>query len=265
MKRFLLFICMGIQFLTVSGQPKPGNYFRLNVQYFEEEGGEKYLGVSPELKKSLPGKLGEAIQKYPRRFRYILLNKNRFQNTYEALYPDTVKINQLYSEALASDSLFMSYFSSLADPFITADLKKATYNTDELMVVAARFFYCSGVRADSTIISSICISLNGLTDVSFLKDYTLLEAFCFEAIFENLKTVGGKPGQFVENFKAYIKAGEKKEKPAISHLDDYLARVRQYCFERMENDISLRQVLLSYYARHRESLPFSIVPGKEKQ
>lgn len=265
MKPFLLFVFLGIQFLTVTGQPKPGDYFRLNMQYYTEEGGEKYLGVSPELKASSPGQLGKAMQKYPRRFRYILLNKNRFQNTYEALYPDTIKINQLYAEALTKDSLFMSYFSKLADPFAGSVLKKEAYSIDEMMMVAARFFYCSGIRADSTITSSICISLNGLSDVSFHKDYTLLEAFCFEAIFENIKTADGKSHQFVENFKTYIKAGEKKEKPASNNLNDYLSRVRQYCFAQMENDTLLRQILYSYYTGHQESLPFRIVPGKEKK
>ena len=31
----------------------------------------------------------------------------------------------------------------------------------------------------------VCIGLNEVKEASWAKDYTLLEAFCFEAIFEN--------------------------------------------------------------------------------
>lgn len=258
MKLFLLLFFLGAPFSNLPAQVNIGDYIRLNVQYYEE-GGEKYLGVSPELRTSAPGKLGQGMRQYPRRFRYILLNRSHFQNTYEALFPDTSRINRLYADALSKDSLFMSYFNRLADPFLYQEIKKEKYTIDELMMIAARFFYCDGVRIDSTIASHICITLNGLKDVSFSKDYTLLEAFCFETIFENFRTADDKLNLFIENFKAYIQEGEQKEKASLSNLDDYLVRVRQYCFTRMEKDASLKQTLLDYYTRHRNSLPFIII------
>lgn len=260
MKRLLLFFLLATHLPAVFAQVNPGDYIRLNVQYYDE-GGEKYLGVSPELRTSAPGKLGQAIRQYQRRFRYILLNKSSFQNIYEPLYPDTNRINRLYADALSKDSLFMSYFNGLASTFIHPEIKKEKYTISELMMVAARFFYCEAVRKDSTITSRICINLNGLKDVSFAKDYTILEAFCFETIFENFRTAGDQPNLFVQNFKTYIVEGEQKEKVLISNLQDYLIRVRQYCFTRMEKDASLKQVILNYYNHHKKSLPFIIVPG----
>lgn len=258
MKLFSLLFMMVTHFSIISAQVNLDDYIRLNVQYYEE-GGERYLGVSPEVRTSAPGKLGQAIRQYPRRFRYVLLNRSQFQNLYEALYPDTNRINRLYTGTLSKDSLFMSYFNTLADPFLHQKIKKENYTIAELMLVAALFFYCDAVREDSTIASHICINLNGLKEASFSKDYTLLEAFCFEAIFENFRTTDDKLSLFVENFKSYIREGEQKEKISLTNLDDYLARVRQYCFTRMEKDASLRQTLLGYYARHRNSLPFIIV------
>jgi hypothetical protein len=254
---FLLFCALATQLSTISAQINLGDYIRLNVRYYEESG-EKYLGVSPEIRASAHDKLGQGIRQYPRRFRYILFNRSHFQNIYEPLYPDTNRINRLYIDALSKDSLFVYYFNKLANPFLHPEIKKEKYTTNELMLVAARFFYCDGVRKDSTIASHICINLNGLKDAAFPKDYTLLEAFCFEAIFENLKTTDDKPNVFVENFKAYIREGERKRKASLTSLDDYLAQVRQYCFERMERDVSLKQTLLNYYFLHRNSLPFIV-------
>lgn len=260
MKLPLLLFLMVTHFSIISAQLNLGDYVRLNIQYYDE-GGEKYLGVSPELGTPAPGKLGEAIQQYPRRFRYILINKSQFQNRYEKLYPDTNRINRLYTDFLSKDSLFMSYFSKLASPFLDMKIKKEKYTILELMLVASRFFYCDEVRKDSTIGSHICINLNGLKDASFFKDYTLLEAFCFEAIFENFRTTDNKPGLFVQNFKEYIREGEQKEKGSFTNAEDYLVRIRQYCFTRMERDTSLKQSLHDYYTRHQNSLPFIVVPG----
>jgi hypothetical protein len=258
MKPLVLLFLLVAHFSIISAQVNLGDYFCLNVQYYQE-GEEKYLGVSPELKTHAPGKLGQAMRQYPRRFRYILLNKSHFQNIYEPLYPDTNRINRLYIDALSKDSLFVYYFNRLASPFLQPEIKKEKYTTGELMMVAARFFYCDGVRKDSTITSHICITLNGLKDAAFSKDYTLLEAFCFEAIFENLRTTDDKPNIFVENFKSYIREAEQTKKASLTNLDDYLAQVRQYCFSRMESDVSLRQTLLDYYTRNRNSLPFTII------
>ena len=259
MKLFILLFFLVAHVFIASAQINLNDYIRLHIQYYEEDG-EKYLGVSPEIRTSAPGKLGQAMRQYPRRFRYILLNKSHFQNTYEPLYPDTGKINRLYTDALSKDSLFVFYFNRLAAPFLHPEIKKEKYTRAELMMVAARFFYCDGVRKDSRITSHICINLNGLKDASFSKNYTLLEAFCFEAIFENLRTTDDKPNRFVENFKAYIREAEQKEKVSLSSLNDYLAQVRQYCFTSMEKDTSLKQTLLDYYTRHRDSIPFIIVP-----
>lgn len=251
MKLFVFFLLAFTHHTTANAQVNPGDYFYLNVQYYTE-GEEKHLGVSPEIRPTAPGNLGRAMNKYPRRFRYILLNKSHFQNHYDSLYPDTIRINRLYTTALSKDSLFVRYFNWLARPFIRPDMEREKYNGNELMLVAARFFSCDGVRKDSTISSHICINLNGLKDAGFAKDYTLLEAFCFEAIFESLDK------GFVENFKRYIREGEQANRTSGATLDGYLIKVRQYCFSRMEKDESLKQALVEYYTRNTSNLPFVI-------
>lgn len=243
--------------LPAASQIQLSDYIRLNVQEYQEVG-QKYLGVSPEMKTTAPGSVGEAIARFPRRFHYILQNKSSFQNMYEKLYPDTARINQLYTASLLADTLFMKYFNQLIAPFSEQPAAVTKFSQIELMQVASRFFYCDAVKKDATISSHICITLNGLQGITFTKDYTLLEAFAFEAIFENYYTPDKKRNLFITNFLTYIKEGEQKEKVLVASPDAYLKKVRAYCFTKMEQDKDLKQVLLDYYIKNKDSFLFRI-------
>lgn len=254
MKKYQYTLILMAIALSVSAQ-NPAAYFRLDARYYTE-GNEKYLGISPDIRNDGPGLLGQGMRKYPRRFRFILTNKSKFQNRYENLYPDTVKINSLYTQSLATDTLFMSYFSKLSLPFQNPNQKKIRITLKELMLVASRFFYCESVKKDSTINAYVCVHLNGLKNV-FDKDYTLIEAFCFEAIFESYEP-NHQPTPFVVNFKSYIKEAERKEKHLFKDKAAYLAQIRQYCFNKMANDKALQKALLAYYQLHQNNLPFEL-------
>ncbi|WP_199118168.1 hypothetical protein [Pedobacter sp. ASV28] len=248
---------LAIAAITLSASAQnPVSYFRLEMKYYIE-GKEKYLGTSPEIRNDAPGVLGEGMRKYPRRFRFILVNRSKFQNIYENLYPDTAQINRLYTQSLSADTSFMGYFSELSLPFQNPNYKKISIDTKELMLVASRFFYCESVKSDSTINAYVCVNLNGLRNV-FDKDYTLIEAFCFEAIFESFRR-DGKPAQFMSNFKSYINEAEKNEKSIFKDKLSYLEKIRQYCFDQMANDTELKKALISYYQLHKSNLPFELL------
>lgn len=127
------------------------------------------------------------------------------------------------------------------------------------MQVASRFFFCDTVRPDKSIGSHICIALNGLKEAQFEKDYTILEAFCFEAIFEAIDQKRPARTKFVENFLAYIEEISNKEKQNISSSDSYLRNVRLAVFERMQTDDELKNVLLEYFQKNKENLSFNIL------
>lgn len=255
MKNFCLIILV-LNFSSAFGQLNPATYFKLDIRYYADET-EKYLGVSPEIKLVNTDDFGIAIQKHPRRFRYILLNKSEFQNRYEKLYPDTVLINTLYTNSLRENKLFMLHFDNLTKPFSKLKFKKLVYNKDELMQVAARFFYVEGMKKDSTINSYICINLNGIKN-AFKKEYTVLEAFSFEAIFEQFK-VDGQPNPFMKNFKTYINQAIAIEKPQFKNEKTYVENIRKYAFVKMEKDSKLQSALLNYYQLNKSNLPFEIV------
>jgi hypothetical protein len=51
------------------------------------------------------------------------------------------------------------------------------------MEVSSKFFYCDQVNPDTSIQAYVCVGLNGVKEAKWNKDYTLLEAFCYEGIF----------------------------------------------------------------------------------
>lgn len=257
MKRYFFLLHLTILSFNIFGQALLSNYIELKVEQYEEDN-EKYIGVSPKIKDNLPGKEGKLINKYHRRFDYLLQNKTHFQGIYDKLYPDTNKINKLYIASISNDLNFVSYFTDFKKSLTSNAIQKSKFNKAELMTVASKFFYCDGLKPDSTIRSHICIALNGVTEAKWNKDYTLLEAFCFEAIFENYYVKDKIRNQFVDNFVTYIKEGEKKAKSTLNEPKVFLESVRIYSFKKMEQDKALLTTLLTYYNKVQQTLPFEI-------
>lgn len=232
------------------------SHIGLDIRYYEEER-ERYLGVSPVLITSKNDAISQAMKKYPRRFRYLLMNYTRFQGAYEQYYPDTIRINRLYTQSLAADTSFLRFYKHLISPFTEKQPVRLRFSLQQMMQVAARFFYCQSLSGDQRIISTICIGRNGLEELSVSTNQPLLEAFCFEAIFEKYYDENGKKNIFIGNFLSYISEAEKlysDQKVFNSHV--YLSRVRTYCFEKMENDGNLKQSLTEYYEANRNSFSF---------
>lgn len=258
MKKILpLLLLFFTQADPVAGQPDPASYIRLSMRYYQEEG-EGYLGVSPELISSGRDALSQAMQKYPRRFRYVLMNKTRFQNIYEKYYPDTTRINRLFTDSLRMNVSFMRVFGLLSAPFTAEKKPVIHFSRQQLMVVAARFFYCQAVRPDSGIASAICVGSNGLDELSSFPDQSLLEAFCFEAIFEKYYPCPGVKHLFITRFLSFIEEGRRQYTHLFVNQDLYLKSVREYCFKKMEQDDALASALLEYYEANKDNLAFVI-------
>lgn len=252
---FLLGIGLSLMGSSLFAQADIADHIRLDIRYYMEDG-ESYLGVSPELKIISGDPLSQGMTRYPRRFRYLLLNKTRFQNIYEKYYPDTLKINKLFTDSLMMDQQFVNWYGQLSSPFTGATVSTLRFSRKQLMQVASKFFYCQAVRADSSIASTICIGRNGLDGLPRTPDLTLLEAFCFEAIFERYYSNPGVKSQFIENFLGHINEAVKRKKPSLLDRQQYLLEIREYCFKQMEKDSDLEKVLLDYYKEHARSFSF---------
>lgn len=237
-------------------------FLRENVSidiYTYSEGNEIKATAMPSISESIE------ILGYSRRFEYLLINVPSIHSIDNAqkrnelfdLYPNTLKLRKRYLNELIKDKNLKTYIVQTLRPINGKTLNSHTsYSVDELMEVASKFFYCDKVLPDTSVQAHICIGLNGIKEAEWEIDYTLLEAFCFEAIFSELdKDTSLLWDSFVFNKSEACNLF----KANISTLDSYLLQVKLNLFKRMKTNQALKDVLLDYYKTNRSNLAFSII------
>jgi hypothetical protein len=202
---------------------------------------------------------------YNRRFEYLLINVSEIHFLQKAerrkeiwdLYPDTTKLKRLYLNEYIQDEKLSNYFELTKTAIWNENFEATiTFTIDELLDVASKFFYCDKVFPDSTIQSHVCIGLNGISEANWSKDYKLLEAFCYEAIFNDLdKDIS----EIDESYSFEKNEACQKYKSMIVTLDLYLEDVRNELFASMKNNPVLRTELLEYYEHNKSNLAFKIM------
>lgn len=251
---FLIFtplISCGIQHSVIE------NNVEIEV-YTQNENGNIVASAMPKLRSD------RQLNSFHRRFEYLLINVSKIHSPEKAnkrkeiwsLYPDTIELKKRYLQEFTSDKKLEKYFQLTASA-LTKDGhgKISSFSSTELMEVASLFFYCDKVFPDTTIQSHVCIGLNGITEANLQKDYTLLEAFCYEAIFNDFeKDVSVIDDSYSRNKRIAC----LKYKSTINSLDQYLLDVRKELFELMKNDSILKESLLNYYERNKNNLSFQL-------
>jgi hypothetical protein len=227
--------------------------------YTYEEHNEVKAAAMPEIKD------GSKLNLYKRRFEYLLMNISEIHSPEKAserneifkLYPDTLKLKQNYLQKYANDKKLVSYFEETYAPICNQNFQnKNVFTEDELMEVASKFFYCDQINPDTTVQSHVCIGINGIGEADWKKDYTLLSAFCFEAIFNNLDL---ETSQIRESYYFEKKESCQQFKRNITTLDKYLEDVKLDLFTRMKNNATLKEKLLAYYELNKNNLAFQII------
>lgn len=233
-------------------------YFLIKGEQNEYEG-EIYKNIYPDIVKDTIDSLAIFINKNKRRFSYVLNNKTNdiYQDSsFQNLFPDTIKMTEVYRQQLKKNTKALSYLKSFAYPPESSD-DKLNFSKSELMDVASKFFLCDRVNPDTTINWHVCIGLNGMKEAEWAKDYTLLEAFSFEAIFYGLRSEDEKETQFMHNFLAYVSDAQKEFKDLP--FDAILEKTKKDVFKKMEGDKDLITLLMNYYTKKKDELPFEIV------
>ncbi len=209
-------------------------------------------------------KQNSMLYNYKLRFDYLLVNKaqinqkssNKERTKIFNLYPDTIKLRSFYLENLSKDKQLKKYFIETYTANEHTDSKRLNvFSQLELMNVASKFFYCDKVLPDTSIQSHICIGINGTKEAKWNKDYTLLEAFCYEAIFDDLNK---DSSQVYTDFYNTYNESCTQYISNIKSLDEYLLNVRTSVFNKMENSVVLKQMLMKYYAQNKNNLAFRI-------
>ena len=229
----------------------------IDLSIYQDENKTK-ASAMPELK------AGSELMVYKRRFEYLLMNipeihrpdRIKERDSINTLYPDTSKIKQIYLDLYNGDKKLVQYFEETYAPIKNPNLQRdKIYSVDELMKVASIFFYCDQVNPDTSIQMHVCIGINGMKETKWEKDYTILAAFCFEAIFNDLDNEESKIRS------AYV--SEKKEsseqfRKNISTLENYLEDVKLDLFNRMKSNAKLKEKLLAYYELNKNNVAFKI-------
>lgn len=210
-------------------------------------------------------KSSSKLKKYSRRFEYLLVNipeihlpeKAEERNEIFNLYPRKSKMKRLYLEKYVLDTNLVEYFEETIAPINNPNLEiSMTYTTNELMEVASKFFYCDLVLPDTSIQAHVCVGLNGVREARWEKDYTLLAAFCYEGVFNELDH---DTSEIWDSFVAKKAEACMEYRSNISTLDQYLSDVRLDLFERMKGDEILKKKLLDYYELNKTNLAFKII------
>lgn len=229
----------------------------LEISTFEDSGTTKASAL-PVIKTE------SSLANYKRRFDYLLMNISAMHQSANAavrqeiwgLYPDTVKLQERYLQKFIDDKKLVAYFEEMAEPILKPGIEiKKTFTVNELMEVGSMFFYCDALLPDTVVQSHVCIGINGIKEAQFDKDYTLLAAFCFEAIFSDFDK------DFSPIDKAYSdekKMASEKFKKDITTLDKYLLDVRLDLFKRMKSSAVLKKEFLAYYRLNAKNLAFRL-------
>jgi hypothetical protein len=228
------------------------NYFTILMGIYVVDG-KTHKTTSTQINKVSNDAVSNFIQRHSYRFDYII-NKTLTSLTTDDNNYDSSYITNNFCKAISTDT-FYKHFILLSCGERNNSNKIVSFSIPELMKIASRFFMCDDIRQKDTAISyHICVGINGISELQTARDYTVLEAFCFEAIFRNLR---GNP-KFISNFNGYIKKSSNKNKELFIDFKTHLTKVKEECYKDMEKDKDLENVLLKYYKQNSDNINFKI-------
>jgi len=230
----------------------------VEISVYEDEGVKKASAMPILISES-------ELSKYKMRFEYLLMNVSEMHQPTGVkertaiwnLYPDTIKLKRLYLDKFIQDVKLVKYFEETNAPIANPNIEiTKTFNQDELMEVASKFFYCDQILPDTIVQSHVCIGINGIKEAKWDKDYTILAAFCYEAIFDDLDK---DASQIDEAYSTEKQMACEQYRKNITSLDKYLENVRLELFSRMKINAILKQKLLLYYELNKNNLAFRLI------
>lgn len=252
MQKPLLSILLLNYCVLTLGQPNYCKYFKLLVEE-SKFNGKIAMSISPEIITIDGDEYSTFLNNHKNRFEYILLNKLDSIVRYSKYYPDSLKIESEFCNYLNHNNKIKNYFSILSNE----NQIKIRFTKSEMMRIAARFFLCNRVnKIDTSVGYHICIGINGQKELKSQTDYSVLEAFCFEAIFSYMDKK--KTPEFVTNFKSYISNSSMKHKKNYFREGEFLEKVKNECFQMMQKDKVLMKYLFKFYKRNKSNLGITI-------
>ena len=241
-------------------QVNPCKYFKLK---FDEKNGKLGSGFTWREIEVDHDNLSNFIGEHKQRFMYIVINKCGDLSKYFQMFPDTAKINAMFCDDLQNKQ-FLSYFLSLCNLKNPADTSaQQVFSLQEVTHVAARYFYLEesnrtvpgkGIQYGLTYHAG-CVGINGLKDLKASRDYSVVEAFTFEAI---MSSYSKRHSHIIRNFEKYIDESLKVKRDTTIDFHTAVDRLRHKLYGLMENDVALRNEILQFYKRNADNVGFVI-------
>lgn len=207
-----------------------------------------------------------------------LVNRNRRYFDYLAEHATTPELTQLiarqkwqigplraaYDSLLRSDGGYNAILAASVGRYLAArGTAVAGYDPtrpapvlamDDVVQVAARFFYPDMIRPDGTIQTHVCVDLNGVHDLQRPRDLAL-EAFLYDAIFEAISGGGTPLATEFRRIAAEMNRADLSSDPTVR-----ITRAQGFMWSRLAPSRVLRQTIREAYDRRREFLPFTLAP-----
>jgi len=205
----------------------------------------------------------------------LLFNQNRLYVDYllqnyrssdavaiEKVLPDSAKAAALFAVQLRNDRRFEKLFKEQVAHFLAATGRslaayqpqpKMSLSADSLMTIAAQFFYAMRERPDSSISWKVCVGMNGFMQDKHDDMQPLVEAFCFQAVFNQYDPE--KPG-YATDFLA--NARQITRETRALHGEERLGMARRRMTALMKTNDALRTVLLGEYEKKKPMLNFTL-------
>lgn len=249
----LSFCCI---FGSIAQSTVISDYVAINLSAYQKNG-QTYYSPMPGLKANTK------LAGYNWRFEFLIMNIPAIHSSESVLkrqelfnLTDSSALKQKYLTELQNDLPFMNVFSETMQPLLNPDFTPVQrFTEEELMKVASIFFYCDQVNPDTTVQTHVCVGINGFHEVKWEKDYALLAAFCCEAILFDMYQDKSPIDKALGKEKRLSCKTWRKD---VTTLESYLENVKKDVFKRMENNASLKKILLNYYKRNKSNLAFRI-------
>ena len=136
------------------------------------------------------------------------------------------------------------------------DSAREAITADHLTGIAVRFFFPNEITDNGKIKASICAGIHGLRDFEGERDL-ILEAFCYEAIFNEL---GSRQFGMLDEFESIL--GRVRGLQLSTDKEMKLHRAQGAVWALLASNEKLREVLSNAYESKRGILPF-VVEGLE--
>jgi len=165
---------------------------------------------------------------------------------------DPIKLQEAYIEELKQEKKFISLIEELSPSIREVNNKHLdTITLDDMLNIAVKYFTVKGITDEDDYLGKVCAGINGIKWTEKTRQ-PHLEAFCFNAILDNLKS-GATPNlqeEFIEAVKELytLNLGINKE--------EQLLRAQGATYILMRNNEALVRVLEVAYEKKKQFLPF---------